>query len=55
MSEDMVNDVMQFMMTLHDMEEELVNRVAVMDTLRGVVQDEWIRTGLLVPVEGDEE
>ena len=55
MSDEMMYDVMQLLQSLLEVEEEDITRVTVMECLRQIIQDEWIRTGVLVPVDGEEE
>ncbi len=55
MSDKIVNELVQFIGTLAeagiDMDGvKVVNRDAVIEILRGVIQNEWLRTGVLKKV-----
>ena len=56
MSDDMVSELTQLIGTLAECDVDIngvivVNRDAVVEILRGVIQDEWMRTGVLAVVE----
>jgi hypothetical protein len=57
MSEQMVSELINIIGVLHESGTDIdgiivVNSDAVIEVLRGVIQDEWLRTGVLV---GEEE
>ena len=57
MSEEMVNDLVNIIGlldeagVLNEAKVHVVNRDAVIEILRGIIQDEWMRTGVLAVVE----
>jgi len=56
MSDEMVSRLVQVIDTLDEAGVDIdgiivVNRDAVIEILRGVIQDEWMRTGVLAVVE----
>ena len=56
MSNEMVNELMNIIGVLAECDETLddvviVNRDGVIEALRGIIQDEWMRTGVLAVVE----
>ena len=56
MSEGMVNELVEIIGTLAECDKSLdgvviVNRDAVIEILRGVIQAEWMRTGVLEAVK----
>jgi len=56
MSQEIVNDLVELIGMLADCDETLddvviVNRDGVIEALRGVIQAEWMRTGVLEAIE----
>jgi len=56
MSDEMVSELTRLIGSLAECDETLdgvpvVNRDGVIEALRGVIQDEWMRTGVLEAVE----
>jgi len=56
MSQEIVNDLIELIGLLSECDETfedvvVVNRDGIIEALRGVIQDEWMRTGILGAVE----